>query len=128
MKGAEEAFSAGDFETCLVNCRKAIFVRIESNYDISPFGNDAEPKGLGLWLFGNKAPFFARSKDYINKSVKDATDYIVLDHKEVEMDLMKSGMDSVSFWNILRLTPQVFRAGQGAAKKGRVSHLLVQGG
>lgn len=114
LKGAEEAFSAGDFETCLVNCRKAIFVRIENRYDISPFGTDERPKGLGLWLLGNKSPLFARNKDYINNSVKDATDYIVLDHKELEMDLMKSGIDSVSFWNIWRLTPQVYRAQQGA--------------
>lgn len=112
LKQAEAAFQAGDFETCIINCREAIFVRIESRYDISPFGGDSQPEGLGLALLGNKAPFYAQSKDYVDGNVNDATDYIVLDHKEVEMDLMKSGMDSVSFWNVWRLTPEVYRHGR----------------
>lgn len=108
LREAEAVFQAEDFETCLTNCRKAVFVRIESRYDASPFAAGGKPQGLGL-LLGNKAPFYARSKDYIDEYVNDATGYIVLDHNELEMDLMRSGMDSTSFWNVWRLTPQVYR-------------------
>ncbi len=113
LRAAEESFRAGDFESCLVNCRKAIFSRLEWAYDVVPFRATEEPGGLGLLLLGNRAPFFARNPEYVEKYVKDATDYIVLDHNDVEMELMKSGMDSVSFWNVWRLTPEVYRASRG---------------
>lgn len=110
LKDAEAAFTAGDFESCLILCRKALFVRIESDYDIAPFEKQEQPNKLGLFLLGRKAPYYARQKDYIKKNVRDPTDYIVLDHSELEMELMKSGMDSVSFWNVWRLTPEVYRS------------------
>ena len=111
LREAEEVFTSGDFETCLINCRKALFVRIETAYDILPFIEQEESTGFGL--FSRKSPHYARNKDYVAKNVKDATDYIVLDHKELDMDLMKSGIDNVSFWNIWRLTPGVYRPRQG---------------
>lgn len=113
LREAEAAFQAQDFEKCLVCCRKAIFVRIESQYDIAPYGSEQEPKGFALFLLSQKAPFFTRNKDYIEKDVKDATDYVVIDHNVLEMDLMISGMDSVSFWNVWRLTPEVYRPEAG---------------
>jgi len=115
LREAEQAFRGEDFETTLVNCRKAIFVRIESRYDISPFGRVEQPQGLVAILLGGKAPFFARNKEYVDQYVKDATDYIVLDHNEFEIDLMRSGMDSGSFWNVWRLTPEVYRPEPKAA-------------
>jgi hypothetical protein len=113
LKEAEAAFQAGDFEKCLIDCRKAVFVRIESRYDIAPFAHGEEANGLGLFLPGRKAPFFARNKDYIDKNVQDPTDYVVIDHDDLELDLLKSGMDSVSFWNVWRLTPEVYRRETG---------------
>jgi hypothetical protein len=110
LREAESAFANGDFETCLVSCRKAIYVRFESQFDVAVFGNE-EPKGLRHFL--NKAPFYARNKDYIEKNVTEPTDFIVLDHDSLEMDLMKSGVDSVSFWNVWRLTPEVYRRESG---------------
>jgi len=59
-----------------------------------------------------KAPLYARNSDYIEKYVNDSTEYIVFDHHNFEMELMKSGMDSISLWNVLRLTPDVYRAVQ----------------
>jgi len=111
LKEAEAAFVNGDFETCLVSCRKAIFVRIESAYDIGHFDREEPVNARYAALLGITAPYYARNKQYISQNVKDVTDYIVLDHNELEMDLMKSGMDSVSFWNVWRLTPQVYRCG-----------------
>ena len=97
----------------LVGCRKAIFVRIESQFDVAPFATDEEHRGFVSLFLGNKAPFYARNKEYIEKNVSDPTDFIVLDHNAIEMDLMKSGMDSVSFWNVWRLTPEVYRRNSG---------------
>jgi hypothetical protein len=111
LKQAQESFENGDYETTLINCRKAIFLRFESLYDISSFENDAQQKNY-LWLAMNKSPHFARNKEYIEKNVFDPTDYIVLDHNDIEMELMKSGIDNTSFWNVWRLTPEVYRKGQ----------------
>jgi hypothetical protein len=109
---AENAFVTGNFENCLIGCRKAIFVRIESKYDISPFETDEKIGGLGLYLF-SRAPFYARNKEYIENNVTEPTDFIVFDHNDLEMDLMTMGIDSVSFWNVWRLTPDVFRRKAG---------------
>lgn len=109
LREAEAAFRDGDFENCLVACRKAIFVRFESRFDLAPFDADEEPRGLGLLLLGNRSPLYARNKEYIDKNVLNPTDFIVIDHNDLEMELMKSGVDSVSFWNVWRLTPEVYR-------------------
>jgi hypothetical protein len=108
LKQAQKDFENSDFEAVLINCRKAIFVRFESWYDISIFETETQqPNYLGL--LSNKSPYFARNKDYIEKHVFEPTDFIVLDHSDIEMELMKSGMDSTSFWNVWRLTPRVYR-------------------
>jgi hypothetical protein len=109
VREAEQAFATSDFEACLFSCRKAIFVRIEHDYDIAPFAE--EIKGLlELAMLGRKAPYYSRNKEYIEKNVRDPTDYIVLDHSELDMDLMRKGIDTVSFWNVWRLTPEVYRS------------------
>lgn len=113
LRAAEEAFLKEDYNECLISCRKAVYVKIESSYDSRPFATDDPPKGLGLAFLGNKTPYYFRDKAYIEKNVSEPTDYIMLDHKEIEIELMKSGMDSVSFWNIWRLTPEVYRRNEG---------------
>ncbi|MCA3059225.1 MAG: hypothetical protein ING60_05295 [Rhodocyclaceae bacterium] len=92
---------------CLVACRQAVFVQFEWLYDASPFlsGKNA----LGLMMLASKVPYFAREKKYLEEKVKEPTDYIFYDHNALEMDLMKSGVDSVAFWNVWRLTPEVYR-------------------
>ena len=111
LQEALQSFENKDFETTLINCRKAIFVRFESRYDISPFFKDKDQQSNSLDLLLNKAPYYARNKDYIEKNVFNPTDFVVLDHNDIEMELMKLGMDSTSFWNIWRLTPTVYRKG-----------------
>ena len=113
LREAEAAYNAGDFEKCLFECRKAIFVRLEAQYDVAPFEAEDQPNSLTLLLLGRRVPLYACNKDYVQEHVNDPTDYIVLDHNDLEMELMKSGMDSVSFWNVWRLTPQVYRPEKG---------------
>lgn len=111
LRGAERAHADGDYVNCLINCRKALFVRVESEYDIALFENQSHSP-LDFTLFGIKAPHYARSRDYISKNVHEPTEYIVFSHSDLDMDLMRKGIDAVTFWNVWRLTPAVYRARQ----------------
>ena len=104
LKEGEAAFVKGEFGNCLIACRKAIYVRFEWAYDVAPYAEDEKSAPLF-----SSAPFFARSKKFVDESVLESTGYIVLDHSEFEIELMKAGIDSVSFWNIWRLTPEIHR-------------------
>ncbi len=109
LHAAEGLFSEGDYGSCLVECRKAIFIEFESAYDTR---KDLEG-GVGL-LFGSRAPYYARQPDYIEKHVRTPFDYVCIDHSQLDADLMKEGIDHTSFWNVWRLTPDVYRAGDKA--------------
>jgi hypothetical protein len=63
LREAESAFSDGNFEGCLVGCRKAIFVRFESQFDIAPFADDGKIGARGLSPLGSRAPFYAQNKE-----------------------------------------------------------------
>lgn len=109
LKQATINFENGAYEECLVACRKAIYVRIESSYDILPWINGKS--AIGLMLMANKAPYLARRPEYVKEKVKDPIDYIVVDRDKIEIEFIKMGIDSQSFWNIWRLTPEVYRYG-----------------
>lgn len=104
---AKTAHEAGDHETCVVACRKVLYVAVEDRYDVSQF---REAKPLGLLARINRAPYFARDPQYIQENVKDPTDYIVRDHSRIDQDLLKDGVDTTAFWNVWRLTPEVYRS------------------
>lgn len=110
LKQATESFENGKYEECLVACRKAIYVKIESSYDILPFADRNRVRLVAF--FPSNAPYYARSPEYIEKYVHEPTDYIVLDHEKIEIEFIKLGIDSQSFWNIWRLTPEVYRYGR----------------
>jgi len=109
LLAAEKDFSNGDYENVLINCRKALYVEIESRYDISPYTDESDRNGFGLMSMWNKAPFFARNRQYIEEHVKDPTDYIVYDYDKLDMDLLRSGMSRLDYWNVWRLTPSLYR-------------------
>lgn len=106
LRGAEAAFEAFEYPKCLILCRQAIFVKFEWVYDAQQF---LTGQPLGLMAFGSKIPYFARDKKYLNDNVKEPTDYVIYDHNDLEMELMKRGVDSVAYWNVWRLTPEVYR-------------------
>ena len=107
---AKTALENGDHESCAISCRKAIYLEIERYYDVAEY-QDGEPKGLlGGFLGGyTRAPFYARSKKFIDENVKDPTDYIVRDHSRIDQELLTQGVETTDFWNIWRLTPEVYR-------------------
>jgi hypothetical protein len=103
---AKVAREAEDYEACVIACRKVMYVAIEYNYDIAKF-KDGEPRGLlGAYSY---APYYARNPEYIAKSVNDPTDYVVRDHSRIDQDLLTQGVDTTAFWNVWRLTPEVYR-------------------
>ena len=110
LASAKQALETADYEACVVLCRKALYVEIEGRYDVSAY-KDEEPRGLLAGL--TSAPYYARSMKYVAESVRDPTDYIVLDHAAVDRDLLISGVDPTDFWNVWRLTPEVFRSKTG---------------
>ena len=95
----------------MTSCRKAIYVEIEKNYDISDFNSDDPPKGL-LGAF-SEAPYYTRNKKYIEENVTCPTDFIVLDHSHLDQKLLKLSVNNTSFWNIWRLTPEVYKKRDG---------------
>ncbi|WP_271497811.1 hypothetical protein [Bradyrhizobium sp. CCBAU 11357] len=103
LQAAEASHRKADYVDCLVNCRKAFFVTFETWYDTQKDLNNT------FGLFGSRAPYFARDREYIKKNVRDHFDYIVLDHSQIDRDLTKEGIDHTAFWNVWRLTPEVYR-------------------
>jgi len=110
LRQAESAFEGADYAHCLILCRQAIFVKFEWSYNAQPFLT-GQPLGL-MAAFGSKVPYFARNQKYLEENVKEPTDYVIYDHNALEMELMKSGVDSVAYWNVWRLTPEVYRKGK----------------
>lgn len=103
---AQVALETGDHSACSIACRKALYLEIEWRYDITKF-KDGKPLGL-LGGFSD-APFYARNAEYIQKNIHEPTDFIVLDHSKLDQDLMKDGVDPTAYWNIWRLTPEIYQ-------------------
>jgi hypothetical protein len=107
LRLAESAFAGEKYAECLILCRQAIFVKFERRYDAQLFLTGEN--SLAELIFGSRVPHFARDRKYIEEQVKEPTDYVIYDHNDFEMELMKSGVDSVAYWNVWRLTPSVYR-------------------
>ena len=104
---AKQALEASDAARCAICCRKAIYLEFERQYDVSEF-KDGDKSPLVAAL-ASEAPFYAKRKDYVDREVKDPTDFIVYDHTELEQKLLTQGIDTTTFWNVWRLTPEVYR-------------------
>jgi hypothetical protein len=107
---AQNALSEGDHETCAISCRKALYSEVEWDYDISKYA-DGKPRGLLSGM--SSAPYYAKNKEFITEHVKEPTDYIVYDHSRVNERLLIAGADNTAFWNVWRLTPEVFKKSDG---------------
>ena len=101
------------YEDALIESRKAFYNEFEKSYDISKFKDRATSAGelkiSDLFLdWGCDAPYYTRNAEYILKNVADPTGFIALDHSKVDADLSKEGISHTLFWNVWRMTPQVF--------------------
>jgi hypothetical protein len=107
---AKKALEEGKLEECAINCRKALYLEVEQHYDISKY-KDGKPSLLIFEL--TEAPYYARSKEYVEENVKVPTDFIVYDHSGIDQKLLVLGADNTAYWNVWRLTPQVFKRRDG---------------
>lgn len=110
LLAAKKALEAGELGECAISCRKALYLEVERQYDISEF-KDGEP--LGLLRGFSKAPFYAKNKEYIERNISEPTDFIVYDHSSVNEQLLTHGVDNTAYWNVWRLTPEVYRTKDG---------------
>lgn len=112
IQAASSAVDAGEFGHAMIATRKALFLSIESDYDVGAFmygdGNDMMHKGL----FG-KAPYDKRNRAWVEANVNEPTQYVQYDYERIRIELMEDGIDSVDFFNVLRLTPPVSRLKSG---------------
>lgn len=108
---AKNHYESKDFLNCSICCRKAIYTQIEKDYDISPFKDGPNTKGL-LGPFCN-APYYAKNEKYIEQNVKCPTHFIVYDHSALDQNLLTQSVDLNKFWNIWRLTASVYRNAEG---------------
>jgi len=108
---ARRCIERGELDECAILCRKALYLEIESKYDISQYRENAPGlKGLrGLLGPYCDAPSFAKNADYIRNYVKSPTDYIVYDRVHLQQELSILKVDATSYWNVWRLTPEVYR-------------------
>lgn len=105
LKAATDAFVEGRYGDSLVETRKAFYHEFETSYDVSSFQDKETPTWTRWFCF---APAHAQSLDYIEKNVLEPTDFIVLDHSQIDADLSKKGINHTTFWNVWRLTPALF--------------------
>lgn len=107
LKQAEIYLKFGNYKECQVNCRKAVYLIFEKHYDIRPFEKKQEISPLAA-AFLSSSPYYAKNKSYIEKNVKDPTDYIVLDYDEIEKEMLTYGIAPRDFWNVHHLTPPMY--------------------
>ncbi len=108
LREAELAFDSRGFEKCLTLCRQSLYVTFEWPYDAQMFNTNNPPGGLAA--MASQVPYFARNRTYIDKNVETPTDFVMYDHNNLDMQLLKRGIDSVAYWNVWRLTPEVYRS------------------
>ncbi len=107
LSQAEKSFLAGDYANCLISCRKAIYLQIENRFDIRRFEQGYSSNSIGFMTFCS-APYYTQNAEYIAERVETPFDYIQIDHSALDMILVKDGIDHVVYWNIWRLTPEVY--------------------
>jgi hypothetical protein len=107
---AKKALEDEKLEECAICCRKALFLEVERHFDISAY-KDGEPVGILAGV--TDAPYYARNKQYIDESVRDPTDFIVYNHTTLDQKLLTQGVDNTAYWNVWRLTPEVYKTKDG---------------
>jgi len=112
---AVEKLEAKEYPVALTEIRKALFVEIEADYSIYGFRDVPEKDYSKMGILslagrgGDKAAYYKKNKEWIDENVKTPFDFVQLDHNEVRIDLLQWGASTQDFWNLWRLTPQVFR-------------------
>lgn len=115
IRQAQTDFGAGKYYACLTAVRKAFYLQFEKQCDIRKFEDPEEAKARGLLSSFTicRAPFHAKNPEYIRDRVNRPSDFIVFDYSSLDAELMKDGIDVQTFWNIWRLTPEIYQDENG---------------
>ena len=97
---------------CLADIRKAIFINFEEDFSVEEWQTIDDDNKKNFWktlTFKRKAPYITRNNEWIKENVNNVFDYIQIDHTDLKIELIEYGISVADFFNLLRLTPQVFR-------------------
>jgi hypothetical protein len=97
----------------MLSARKALFLAIESAYDIRDWSNYEPGNILPPFFPMSKADLYKRNKTWIENNVEQPSQYIQLDHERIRIEMMELGIDPEEFFNVWRLTPSVYRLESG---------------
>jgi len=111
LKRAVQLIEEEDYYEALVEIRKAIFVEIEEDFSVEGFEYRSMTSSFDLLSLtrGRKAPWPTKNKEWIEENVQDPFDFIRIDNEKLRIDLMEWGITTQDYWNLWRLTPNVFR-------------------
>ncbi len=98
----------GQYFEGMIATRKALFLAVESKYDIRDWSEHDPNSAMPRLLLANKAPFHTRNRTWIQQNVAQLTDYVQLDHDRIGIEMLEIGIDPVEFFNVWRLTPEVY--------------------
>jgi hypothetical protein len=111
FRDAAKEIERGEFFAALVSIRKALFVEVEVDYVIEEWKDDVDLNPFAfLGRKGSKASFYTRNKDWIDNHVRELFDYIQMDHEKMRLDLLEWGVNTQDYWNVWRITPEVYRS------------------
>jgi len=112
LKEAGQLIEAQKFLEALIEIRKAIFVEFENDYSVHRWRDydGKAPRRLADLNPRLKAPFWTRSKEWIDEHVKDPLDYIQINYEKWRLDAMEWGINTAELQNLRNLTPAVFRS------------------
>lgn len=108
LKEAEAYLKSKKYKECQTNCRKALYIRFESRFDIRPFEQDKYHGNYFAAALFSDAPHYVKNKEWIEENVGDPTQYISIDHEKLGRELLHNGIIPTDFWNIWRLTPSIY--------------------
>ena len=119
LREAESALRQAQYERCLVEVRKAIFIEIEMSYSIFGWqgvvpGEDLAKGLVALFRGGRKAPYRTKNSKWIEEHVYTPFDFIQIDREELKKDAIEWGVSTAELENVRRLTPAVFRSESAA--------------
>lgn len=93
----------------MIETRQALFRAVEFDYDIRDWSDHDPASRLPPPIFsGIKAPYHTRNRDWIQRNVRQPTDYIQLDYERAKAEMLEIGVDPEEFFNVRRLTPAVY--------------------
>lgn len=114
VSGALIALNNNELLSSLILSRRALYQIFEKQFDIAFFATgDTTPASLIMGGALCRAPAYAKSQRYIDEQVKEPFDMIVVDQAALEGELIKDGIDTHAYWNIIRLTPKVYQRANG---------------